>query len=78
MTTKSEIQSLLFLLEDPDPFVKEQVEQRFYSLGEHAVPLIDECRLEAKETNSRQVADNMLLQLTFPALYSDFYELYEE
>ncbi len=78
MTTKSEIQSLLFLLEDPDPFVKEQVEQRFYSLGEHAVPLIDECRLEAIETNSRQVADNMLLQLTFPALYSDFYELYEE
>jgi regulator of sirC expression with transglutaminase-like and TPR domain len=77
MTTKSEIQSLLFLLEDPDPFVKEQVTQRFYSLGEHAVPLIDECRLETKETTSRQLADNMLFELTFSGLYADFYELYE-
>jgi regulator of sirC expression with transglutaminase-like and TPR domain len=78
MTNKSEIQSLLYLLEDPDPFVNEQVKQRFYSLGEQAVPLLDECRFDIKEAENRKRADELLFELTFPGLYNDFAELYEE
>lgn len=76
MTTKSEIQSLLFLLEDPDPFIKDQVKQKFYSLGDQAVPLLDECRFDIKEAESRKLADNLLFDLTFTSLYTDFTEIY--
>lgn len=77
MTTKSEIESMLFLLEDPDPFVKQEVLNRFYVLGEHAVPLLDECRIETKSDVSKQTATDLLFELTFPILVQDFEDLYE-
>lgn len=76
MTSKSEIQSMLFLLEDPDPYIKQVVLKRFYQLGDAAVPLLDECRVESKSVDSKQIAANLLFELTFPQLYQDFYELY--
>ncbi|TNE73683.1 hypothetical protein EP331_04015 [bacterium] len=78
MTTKSEIQSMLFLLEDPDPFIKQEVLNRFYQLGDSAVPLLDECRVETASEDSKKIAANLLFDLTFPGLYQDFFELYSE
>lgn len=77
MTTKTEIQSMLFLLEDPDPFVKQEVLNHFYVLGELAVPLLDECRVETKSDTSKQTATDLLFELTFPILVQDFEDLYE-
>lgn len=54
MTTKSEIESLLLLMDDPDPFIQESVQNRFKQLGENAVPLLDEfeSKLTIKTTKS--------------------------
>jgi regulator of sirC expression with transglutaminase-like and TPR domain len=77
MTTKSEIESLLYLLEDPDPFIQESVQNRFSELGENAVPILDEYRLETKDKKERTLLGDIIHQLTFPALRNDFHELLE-
>ena len=78
MATKSVIQSMLFLLEDPDPFVKEEVLSSFYKMGEQVIPLLDECRLETPSTDGKQIATDLLFELAYPGLYEDFFELYTE
>lgn len=77
MTTKSEIESLLVLLEDPDPFIQESVQTRLSELGENAVPLLDEYRVKSKDENERDKVSNIIHQLTFQTLHSDFHELLE-
>ncbi len=49
MSTRAEIESLMFLMEDPDPFVQEQVQLRFKELGDRAVPLLDQIRVQTKD-----------------------------
>jgi len=49
MSTRAEIESLMFLLEDPDPFVQEQVQLRLMELGDRAVPLLDQIRVQTKD-----------------------------
>lgn len=77
MTTKSEIESLLVLLEDPDPFIQESVQTRLSELGENAVPLLDEYRVKSKNEKERDKVSNIIHQLTFQTLHSDFHELLE-
>lgn len=77
MTSKSEIQSLLLLMDDPDPFIQESVQSRFSELGENAVPILDEYRLEIKNADEKQRVGNIIHQLTFETLKTDFHELLE-
>ena len=77
MTTKSEIESLLFLLEDPDPFIQESVQNRFKQLGENAVPVLDEYRVETTDQKERTLLGDIIHDLTFPSLRNDFHELLE-
>ncbi len=78
MTNKSEIESLLLLLEDPDPFIQESVQHRFTELGENAVPLLDEFRIETQDKIQKTKASNIIHQLTFPTLKSDFHDVLEQ
>lgn len=78
MTSKSEIESLLILLEDPDPFIQESVQNRFKELGENAVPLLDQYRVETPNHKERTVLGDIIHDLTFPTLRNDFHELLEE
>lgn len=78
MTSKSEIESLLILLEDPDPFIQESVQNRFKELGENAVPLLDQYRAETPNHKERTVLGDIIHDLTFPTLRNDFHELLEE
>ena len=47
MTSKSEIESLIQLMEDPD-LIQQSVQDRFTELGINTVPLLDEFRIETK------------------------------
>ncbi len=75
MTTKSEIESLLLLMDDPDPFVQESVQNRFKQLGENAVPLLDEFRIETDNKDDRKRVSQIIHNITFPVLKADFQEI---
>ncbi len=75
MTTKSEIESLLQLMDDPDPFIQESVHNRFKELGENAVPLLDEFRVETTNKDDKKRVSQIIHQITFPVLKADFQEL---
>ena len=78
MSIRSEIESLMFLMEDPDPFVQEQVHLRFQELGEQAVPLLDQIRVESKDKDEKKRIKEVLHQLTFETLKEEFAELLSE
>ena len=78
MTSKSEIESLIQLMKDPDPFIQQSVQDRFTELGINAVPLLDEFRIETKDQNEKSKIRSIIHQLTFPSLKTDFHEVLEK
>lgn len=77
MTSKTEIESLLFLMDDPDPFVQQSVENRLQELGENAVPLLDEYRTEINSEDAKNKVNEVIHKLTFETLEQDFIEVLE-
>lgn len=77
MTSKTEIESLLFLMDDPDPFVQQSVENRLQELGENAVPLLDEYRAEINSEDAKNKVNEIIHKLTFETLEQDFIEILE-
>jgi len=77
MTSKTEIESLLFLMDDPDPFVQESVQNRLQELGEQAVPLLDQYKSTVKEDDAKEKVNEVIHNLTFSTLESDFIEVLE-
>lgn len=77
MTNKSEIESLIYLLEDPDPEVQSGVIGRFKELGEHAVPLLDQYRAESIRDSERQSINEIIHNITYGSLLEDFSALVE-
>jgi regulator of sirC expression with transglutaminase-like and TPR domain len=78
MASRSEIESLLYLLDDPDPFVKRSVKSRFEELGEQVVPLLDSLRAETKNEIQKQHANDILHDITFRHLQEDLIDLLEQ
>lgn len=77
MTSKTEIESLLYLMDDPDPFVQQSVVNRLEELGEKAVPLLDEYRAEVNSEEVKSRVNNVIHKLTFETLETDFIEVLE-
>lgn len=77
MTTKSEIESLIYLLEDPDPEVQIGVKRRFEELGEHAVPLLDQYRSESIHDSERNTINEIIYNITIGSLMEEFSMLLE-
>lgn len=77
MTDKNEIESLIFLLEDPDPNVQIGVKNRFQELGEQAVPLLDQYRSESIHDSERKTINEIIYNITYGSLLEDFSELVE-
>jgi regulator of sirC expression with transglutaminase-like and TPR domain len=77
MTTKSEIESLIYLLEDPDPEVQMGVKRRFKELGEHAVPLLDQYRSESIHDSERNTINEIIYNITVGSLMEEFSLLLE-
>ncbi|MEX0661664.1 MAG: transglutaminase-like domain-containing protein [Balneolaceae bacterium] len=77
MTDKNEIESLIFLLEDPDPNVQIGVKNRFQELGEQAVPLLDQYRSESIHDSERKTINEIIYNITYGSLLEDFTDLVE-
>jgi regulator of sirC expression with transglutaminase-like and TPR domain len=77
MTSKTEIESLLYLMDDPDPFVQQSVETRLQELGEKAVPLLDEYRSEVNGQDAKNRVNDVIHKLTFETLETDFIDILE-
>lgn len=75
--SKSEIESLIYLLEDPDPVIQSEVENRLRQIGEHAVPLLDQHRSKSVDESERVLLSEILHRITFAALYEEFHLLLE-
>lgn len=75
---KSEVESLIYLLEDPDPLVQKGVRERLEELGENAVPLLDQYRTSTSVPSEKKRLEEILHKITFSSLYEEFLEILEE
>lgn len=77
MSTKSEIESLVYLLDDPDPYVQSEVKNRLFELGENAVPLLDQQKSEIKDEESRELISEIIHWITYSSVEEDFLDVLE-
>ncbi len=77
MPTRTEIESLIYLLDDPDPYVKTNVKNRLFELGEQAVPLLDEQKSMTKDDEERELINDIIQWITYGSLEEDFMEVLE-
>lgn len=59
-----EILALLRLLEDPDPFIQQQVNRRLSDFGDKVLPLIDEVRSQESNSDQKLRLDRLVNDLT--------------
>lgn len=72
MTSRSEIESMIVLLEDPDPEIHLSVAEHMAKLGESAVPIIDEFRAKNRNQETGKILSMVLHKITFPSIEQDF------
>lgn len=77
MSSKSEIESLVYLLDDPDPYVKSNVKRRLFELGEQAVPLLDQQKSQTKNEEERELINEIIQWITYGSLEEDFLDVLE-
>lgn len=71
----TEIESLIYLLEDPDPFVKQNVVDRLITLGEQVIPILDEYRVKSNDETREGDINNILHTITFDSIEQEFMNL---
>ncbi len=76
-TKRNEIESLIYLLDDPDPEVQSGVRSRFQELGENAVPLLDQYRSESIRESEKSTINEIIYSITFGSILDEFAELIE-
>ncbi len=74
---RNEIESLIYLLDDPDPEVQSGVRSRFQELGENAVPLLDQYRSESIRESEKSTINEIIYSITFGSILDEFAELIE-
>jgi len=74
MVSKTEIESLVFLLDDPDPFVQSEVRNRLFELGEQAVPLLDQHKSEIANSQDQDLINEVIRWITYSSVEEDFTE----
>lgn len=77
MSAKTEIESLVYLLDDPDPYVQSEVRNRLFELGEHAVPLLDQQRSQMKDEEARELINEIIQWITYSSVEEDFLDVLE-
>lgn len=77
MSSKSEIESLVYLLEDPDPYVQSEVKNRLFELGESAVPLLDQQKSESRSEEEREIINEIIHWITYSSVQEDFLDVLE-
>ncbi|MGD8426696.1 MAG: transglutaminase-like domain-containing protein [Balneolaceae bacterium] len=77
MPTQTEIESLVYLLEDPDPYVQSEVRRRLYELGEAAVPLLDQQKSQTRDEDAKKLLSDIIHWITFSSIEEDFLDVLE-
>jgi len=77
-SSKKEIESLIFLLDDPDPEVQTGVQKRFKEIGEHAVPLLDQYRSETIRSSEKESISEIIYQITYSNVLDEFSGIVEQ
>ena len=77
MSQKTEIKSLVALLDDPDPYVQGEVKKRLFELGERAVPLLDEQRSSIRDDKERALINDVIRDITYGSIEEDFIDVLE-
>jgi len=72
MISKSEIESLIYLLDDPDPFVQSEVKGRLFELGEQVVPLLDQHKSEEADPQNRDLINGIIQKITYSSIEEGF------
>lgn len=72
MSDQSEIASLVYLLDDPDPYVQSEVRNRLFELGEQAVPLLDQHKSEVNDEQDRALINEIIQWITYRSVEEDF------
>lgn len=75
---RREIESLIYLLDDPDPEVQTGVKKRFKELGEHAVPLLDQFRSESVKDSEKESINNIIYNITAGTVIEEFAGIIEQ
>ena len=78
ISSKKEIESLIYLLDDPDPEVQTGVQKRFKEIGEHAVPLLDQYRSETVRNSEKESISEIIYQITFNNVLDEFSDILEQ
>lgn len=73
--TKTEIESLIYLLDDPDTFVRDSVMGRLYELGEASIPLLDEFRSKTVDANVKSELGRIIHEITYGNFQLEFADL---
>lgn len=71
-TKRSEVESLIFLMEDPDPFVQDSVKQRLLDLGERCIPLLDEYQSGIRDKAKKESVLEIIRKIAFGSLEQEF------
>lgn len=77
MLQKSEIESLVSLLDDPDPYVHGAVKRRLFELGERAVPLLDQEKNNVSNDEERALITDIIRHITYGSIEEDFIDVLE-
>lgn len=68
---------MIFLLDDPDAYVRDSVQQRLKTLGEAAVPQLDQARSQTRNEQLREDITAVLYEITFEGFQQDFVNFVE-
>lgn len=77
MSDKSEIKSLVSLLDDPDPVVQSEVRSRLLELGERAVPLLDQQKSQLNDDETKELINEIIQWITLSSVEEDFLDVLE-
>lgn len=77
MADKTEIESLVYLLSDPDPYIQSEVRNRLFELGENAVPLLDQHKSESTDKEERELIGEIIQWITYSSVEEDFLDVLE-
>lgn len=75
---KREIESLIYLLDDPDPTVQYGIKKRFHEIGENAVPLLDQYRSQTIKDSEKESISEIIYDITFSTILDDFSMIIEQ
>ncbi|SMO36047.1 transglutaminase-like domain-containing protein [Fodinibius sediminis] len=75
MPEKKEIESLVYLLDDPDPYVQSEVKKRLFELGDNAVPLLDQRKNEINDEKERALISEIIQWITYSSVEEDFLDV---